>query len=188
MAVLWLFDKELNLFVTTGVILALGMLVDDAVVVLENIERHLETLHEDATQAVKAGMQEIVSPIWVGTMATVAVLAPLMFVGDYTEQVFSHLVFPVVVAVFVSYFVSITFIPRLVWWWYRKGMPPKNTVELKLERHYQRRWQPIAGQYVKALSWAMQARWRRWSLAKTTLVLCTTVRWQGWWPCAPAQT
>ena len=164
MAILWLFGKELNLFVTTGVILALGMLVDDAVVVLENIERHLETLHEDATQAVKAGMQEIVSPIWVGTLATVAVLAPLMFVGDYTEQVFSHLVFPVVVAVFVSYFVSITFIPRLVWWWYRNGMPPKNAIERRLESHYQRRWQPIAGQYVTALGWAMQARWRRWVL------------------------
>lgn len=171
MAVLWLFDKELNLFVTTGVILALGMLVDDAVVVLENIERHLETLHESATQAVISGMQEIVSPIWVGTLSTVAVLAPLMFVGDYTEQVFSHLVFPVVVAVFVSYFVSITFIPRLVWWWYRNGMPAKNRLEVKLEQHYQRRWAPIAEHYVAGLHWAMKARWRRWLLLVSAFMI-----------------
>ncbi|OZA96373.1 MAG: hypothetical protein B7X52_05340, partial [Thiotrichales bacterium 34-46-19] len=162
MAVLWLFDKELNLFVTTGVILALGMLVDDAVVVLENIERHLQTLHEDVTVAVVKGMQEIVSPIWVGTLATVVVLAPLMFVGGYTEQVFSHLVFPVVTAVFVSYLVSITFIPRLVWWWYRNGIPPKNRLESWLERHYQQRWAPIALSYVRGLQWTMQAGWRRW--------------------------
>lgn len=171
MAILWLFGKELNLFVTTGVILALGMLVDDAVVVLENIERHLEDLHEDVTQAVISGMQEIVSPIWVGTLATVAVLAPLMFVGDYTEQVFSHLVFPVVTAVFVSYFVSITFIPRLVWWWYRKGIPSKTGVERGLERHYQRYWAPIAGNYISALQWAMRARWRRWLLILTAFFL-----------------
>lgn len=162
MAVLWLFDKELNLFVTTGVILALGMLVDDAVVVLENIERHLQALHEDVTVAVVKGMQEIVSPIWVGTLATVVVLAPLMFVGGYTEQVFSHLVFPVVTAVFVSYLVSITFIPRLVWWWYRHGIPPKNRLESWLESHYQQRWAPIALSYVRGLQWTMQARWRRW--------------------------
>lgn len=162
MAVLWLFDKELNLFVTTGVILALGMLVDDAVVVLENIERHLQSLHEDVTVAVVKGMQEIVSPIWVGTLATVVVLAPLMFVGGYTEQVFSHLVFPVVTAVFVSYLVSITFIPRLVWWWYRNGIPPKNRLESWLESHYQQRWAPIALSYVRGLQWTMQAAWRRW--------------------------
>ena len=162
MAILWLFDKELNLFVTTGVILALGMLVDDAVVVLENIERHLQELNEDVTQAVVAGMQEIVSPIWVGTLATAAVLTPLMFVGGYTEQVFSHLIFPVVTAVFVSYVVSITFIPRLVWWWYREGIPPKNRLEVWLERHYQQRWAPIASHYVNSLRWTMQAQWRRW--------------------------
>ncbi len=171
MAVLWLFDKELNLFVTTGVILALGMLVDDAVVVLENIERHLTSLHEDVTEAVVKGMQEIVSPIWVGTLATVAVLAPLMFVGGYTEQVFSHLVFPVVTAVFVSYLVSITFIPRLVWWWYRNGIPPKNKLEAWLESLYQHRWAPIALRYVSGLRWAMQARWRRWLLILGAFVM-----------------
>lgn len=171
LAILWLSGKELNLFVTTGIILALGMLVDDAVVVLENIERHLEELHQDATTAVVSGMQEITSPIWVGTLATVAVLGPLMFVGDYTEQVFSHLVYPVVVAVFVSYFVSITFIPRLVWWWYRKGMPPKNRLEAALEQHYQRSWAPIAGGYVAGLRWVMAARWRRWLALMGAFVL-----------------
>ena len=164
MAVLWLFDKELNLFVTTGVILALGMLVDDAVVVLENIERHLEALHEDTTTAVISGMKEVVSPVWIGSLATVAVLAPLMFVGDYTEAVFSHLIFPVVIAVFVSYLVSITFIPRLVWFWYRNGMPAKNAIERALESHYQRRWAPISNTYLAGLRWLMVARWRRWLL------------------------
>jgi multidrug efflux pump subunit AcrB len=164
MAILWLFGKELNLFVTTGVILALGMLVDDAVVVLENIERHLDELHEDITVAVTKGVSEIVSPIWIGSLATVAVLAPLMFVGDYTEHVFSHVIFPVVTAVFVSYLVSITFIPRLVWFWYRNGIAPKNKIERALESHYQRRWAPISENYIGALRWLMVARWRRWLL------------------------
>lgn len=171
MAILWLFGKELNLFVTTGVILALGMLVDDAVVVLENIERHLDHLHEDITLAVTNGMKEIVSPVWVGSLATVAVLAPLMFVGDYTQAVFSHLVFPVVVAVFVSYLVSITFIPRLVWFWYRKGIPKKTKLEVALETHYQRRWAPLGATYVRALNWVMVGRWRKWFAVVLAFVL-----------------
>lgn len=162
MAILWLFGKELNLFVTTGVILALGMLVDDVVVILENIDRNLRLQADNVRQAVINGMQEVVSPVWIGTLATALILSPLMFVGGYTQQVFSHLVFPVVVAVFMSYLVSITFIPRLMLWWFRHGIPDKNRLENWLEQHYQKRWAPIAFWYINGLRWTTVARWRRW--------------------------
>ena len=93
-AILWLFGKEMNILVMTGIILALGMLVDDAVVVLENIERHLGELHEDVQTAIRRGTEEVLFPVFIGTLATAAVITPLMFVGDFSQQIFKHLILP----------------------------------------------------------------------------------------------
>ena len=158
LAVLWLSGKELNVPVMTGIILALGMLVDDAVVVLENIERHLGELHEDAQTAIRKGTQEVLFPMFVGTLATAVVIAPLMFIGGFPQQIFRHLIFPVLVAVFVSYFVAITLIPRISLFWYRNGLPPKAGWEQAIERGYQRFIGPGATLYTRLLRFAFGGR------------------------------
>ena len=165
LAVLWLTGWEMNTIVLTAVILALGMLVDDAVVVLENIERHLGELHEDVSTAIRHGTEEVLFPVFVGTLATVVVIGPLMFVGDFTEAMFKHLVYPLVIAVGVSYFVAVTFIPRLSFFWYRNGLPPKNRFERFLERLYQRTLGPGAAMYMRGLDWSFAGGGsRRWLL------------------------
>ncbi|MBS4095798.1 MAG: efflux RND transporter permease subunit [Sulfuricella sp.] len=156
LAILWLLGKELNILVMTGIILALGMLVDDAVVVLENIERHLDVLHEDMQTAVKKGTEEVLYPVFVGTLATAVVIAPLMFVGDFPQQIYKHMILTVVIAVFVSYFIAVTFIPRLSAFWYRNGLPPKNRFELAMERLYGRLIAPGAGLYTGMLGFAFK--------------------------------
>lgn len=171
LGVLWLLGRELNILVMTGIILALGMLVDDAVVVLENIERHLEDLHEDMTTAVRRGTEEVLYPVFVGTLATAAVLTPLMFVGDFPQQVYQHMIFTVVVAVFVSYFVAVTFIPRLSAYWYRNGLPPRNRLERGLEAAYQRLLAPGAGGYAGMLGYAFRDDGWRGMVRRTVLVL-----------------
>lgn len=155
-AILWLLGKEMNILVMTGIILALGMLVDDAVVVLENIERHLEVLHEDMQTAVQHGTEEVLFPVFVGTLATAVVISPLMFVGDFSQQIFKHLILAVVIAVFTSYFIAVTFIPRLSAFWYRNGLPPKNRLELLMERLYQRGVEPGAKMYTGMLQFAFR--------------------------------
>lgn len=156
LAVLWLLGKELNILVMTGIILALGMLVDDAVVVLENIERHLDELHEDMRTAVKKGTEEVLYPVFVGTVATAVVISPLMFVGDFPQQVYKHMILTVVIAVFVSYFIAVTFIPRLSAFWYRNGLPEKNRFEKRLERVYQRTFGPGVKFYTGMLGFAFR--------------------------------
>ena len=158
LAVLWLVGKELNVLVMTGIILALGMLVDDAVVVLENIERHLGELHEDVQTAIHNGTREVLSPVFIGTIATAVVIAPLMFVGGFPQQIFSHLIFPVLIAVFVSYFLAVTLIPRISVFWYRNGLPPKTRWERAIERGYQRFVAPGAGLYTGLLRFAFGGR------------------------------
>jgi multidrug efflux pump subunit AcrB len=172
LAILWLTGKELNILVMTGIILALGMLVDDAVVVLENIERHLDELHEDMETAIRRGTEEVLFPVFVGTLATAVMITPLMFIGDFSEQIFTHLIMAVVIAVFTSYFVAITFIPRLSAFWYRNGLPPKNRLERFMETLYQRTLGRGAKLYAGALSFAFRGGFfRRLSLVVPAFLL-----------------
>jgi len=136
MAVIYLLGGELNIVIYTAIILALGMLVDDAVVVLENIERHLGEMHQDLETAIKQGTKEVIAPIFAGTVATIAVMFPLMYVGDFPQHIFRPLIETLIIALLVSYFLSITFIPKLSVYLYRKGIK-KNRVELFFESFYE---------------------------------------------------
>ncbi|NPA73145.1 MAG: efflux RND transporter permease subunit [Epsilonproteobacteria bacterium] len=136
MAVLYLGGGELNIVIYTAIILALGMLVDDAVVVLENIERHLDSMQENLETAIKEGTKEVLSPIFAGTVATIAIMFPLMFVGGFPQKIFRPLIATLIVALLVSYFLSITFIPKLSAYLYKNGTN-KTAIEKWFERLYE---------------------------------------------------
>jgi len=136
MAIIWLTGGELNIVIYTAIILALGMLTDDAVVVLENIERHLTQGHENLEDAIEKGTKEVLSPVFAGTVATIAILFPLMFVGGFPEKIFKPLIETLIIALIVSWFLSITFIPSLSKWLYKNGVG-KTKVEGYFEWFYQ---------------------------------------------------
>ncbi len=136
MAIIWLTGGELNIVIYTAIILSLGMLTDDAVVVLENIERHLTQGGEKLEDAIKHGTKEVLSPIFAGTLATIAILFPLMFVGGFPEKIFKPLIETLIIALIVSYFLSITFIPLLSKWLYKNGVG-KTKIENAFEWLYQ---------------------------------------------------
>jgi multidrug efflux pump subunit AcrB len=120
-AIIWLMGGELNMLVYTAIILSLGMLTDDAVVVLENIERHINEGKEDLQTAIKNGTKEVVKPVFAGTLATITILFPLMFIGGFPEKIFQPLIGTLLIALVVSYFLSITFIPILSERLYKNG-------------------------------------------------------------------
>ncbi len=136
-AVIWLMGGELNIIVYTAIILALGMLTDDAVVVLENIERHLIQEHEKLEDAIKHGVKEVLAPVLSGTIATIVILFPLMFVGGYPEKIFKPMISTLIIALIVSYILSVTFIPILSKWLYKNGAK-KSKIELGFEWLYQK--------------------------------------------------
>ena len=135
-AIIWLTGGELNIVIYTAIILALGMLTDDAVVVLENIERHLVESKEDLQAAIKNGTKEVLNPVFAGTIATIAILFPLMFVGGYPQKIFKPLIETLIIALLVSYFLSVTFIPLLSAWLYKNGTK-KTKIENAFEWFYQ---------------------------------------------------
>ncbi|OWU66085.1 MAG: multidrug transporter, partial [Armatimonadetes bacterium Cent15-Ar3] len=103
-----------------GLSLAIGVLVDDAIVVLENIFRHLK-MGEDPRDAAVNGRNEIGVAALAITLADVVVFLPIAFAGGIAGQFFKSLSLTYVFAVLFSLFVSFTLTPLLAARWYKKG-------------------------------------------------------------------
>ncbi|OYV73175.1 MAG: hypothetical protein B7Z74_04375, partial [Deltaproteobacteria bacterium 21-66-5] len=110
---MWLFGFEFDMVTLTGVILGVGMLLDDAIVVLENIERHYQKLGEKLEDAVVGGTQEVMLAILSGTYATVVVLVPIIWIGGFVQTVLRPLSLTLSIALIASYLVSVTILPIL---------------------------------------------------------------------------
>lgn len=170
--VIWLGGGELNIVVYTAIILALGMLVDDAVVVLENIERHLVELHESLEEAIIHGTREVIAPVFAGTIATVVIIAPLMFVGDFPQTIYRPLISTLIIALIVSYILSITLIPKFSAYLYRNGVG-KNRFEVAFERLYEKTMGRLVAPYLTILKFSNtgRTRWRKTLLIVGVLAL-----------------
>jgi len=125
---MWLFGFNFNIVTLTAVILALGMLTDDAVVVLENIERHYFELKKDIKTAAVEGTQEVMLAVLSGTYTTIAMLIPIVFIGGYVQKILRPLSLTLIIALAVSYVVAVTIIPILAPYILKKT-PDKNFLE-----------------------------------------------------------
>jgi len=112
-ALMWLVGIDFNVVTLTAIILALGLLLDDTVVVMENIERHYRELHKEIHSAVFEGTKEIMFADFSGTITTMIALAPMLFVGGYPQTVFGPLVGTLLLALIASYVISIIAVPLL---------------------------------------------------------------------------
>ena len=153
LAVIWLTGGQLNIVIYTAIILALGLLTDNAVVVLENIERHLKDLGEDLKTAIQKGTKEVIAPIWSGTIATIAIVFPLMYIGGFPEKIFKPLIFTLIIALLISFFLSITFIPKLLEVLYKRGTN-KSKVELWFDKIYDKSVGRLVGPYVSVIKYS----------------------------------
>jgi multidrug efflux pump subunit AcrB len=161
LAVIWLTGGSLNIVIYTAIILALGLLTDNAVVVLENIERHLKDLGEDLQTAIQKGTKEVIGPIWSGTIATIAIVFPLMYIGGFPEKIFKPLIFTLIIALLISFFLSITFIPKLLEVLYKKGTH-KGKIEKWFDRVYDKSIGKLVSPYMGVIKYSNgKRRWIR---------------------------
>ncbi len=115
-AIMWLIGYEFDMVTLTAVIIAVGMLVDDSIVVLENIERHYIENREDLLPSVVNGTREVMLAVFAGTSTSVAMLVPIMFIGGYVQTVLRPLTVSLAIALFSSLVVSLTVIPLFAPW------------------------------------------------------------------------
>ena len=109
---LWVFGRNLNVVSLAGISFAVGMLVDNAIVVLENIDRHRK-MGKDPFHASYEGAKEVWGAILASSATTVAVFLPVVFVEEEVGQLFRDIAIAVTVAITLSLFVSVFVIPML---------------------------------------------------------------------------
>lgn len=105
-------DFALNIMTLGALALGIGMLVDNAIVVIENIYRHL-SMGKDPKTAAKDGAKEIAGAITASTLTTVAVFLPVVFISGLLGQLFKEFAFTISFSLFASLFVALTVIPML---------------------------------------------------------------------------
>lgn len=147
----------LNNMSLLAVSLAVGVLVDDAIVVLENIYRHLK-MGEDPRDAALNGRAEIGLAAIAITMADVVVFLPIGFMGGIVGQFFRPLALSFAACVVVSLMVSFVVTPMLASRWYRKGEDVEHAKGW-FARSFEKGFGKIESGYRRILEWALNHRW-----------------------------
>jgi hydrophobic/amphiphilic exporter-1 (mainly G- bacteria), HAE1 family len=162
----------LNALTLMALSLCIGLLIDDAIVVRENIVRHVH-MGKDHDTAAREGTAEIGLAVMATTFAIVAVFAPIGFMGGIIGLFFHQFGITVVVAVMVSLFVSFTLDPMLSAVWDDK---PSKWLRWPVIRHILDGFEWIVEvlhhAYDGALKWALAHRWTVLAVAFSTLIGC----------------
>lgn len=148
--------------------LAIGVLVDDAIVVLENIYRHLR-MGENPRDAAINGRAEIGLAAIAITFVDVVVFTPIGFMGGIVGQFFKPLALSFVFAVLSSLFVSFTVTPMLAARWYRKGEDVEH-VTGRFSMWFEKGFGKLQRAYGRTLEWALNHRWFVFIMGNTALV------------------
>ena len=144
---------SLNLLTILAIVLSVGLVVDDAIVVVENVERHM---HEGKSkiQAALIGARELLGPIIAMTITLATVYAPIGFQGGLTGMLFREFAFTLASAVIISGIVAVTLSPIMSAW-----MVPAGGKEGWFQRFVNRRFETIRRMYIRALSFVLTLRW-----------------------------
>ncbi len=109
---MWMFGFTFNIFSLGGVALGVGMLVDNAIVMLENISRH-QDMGEDSVVAAEAGAKEVEAPMIASTLTNVAAVVPFLLVSGYVALLFRELILTITFAFICSLFIGLTVVAML---------------------------------------------------------------------------
>jgi hydrophobe/amphiphile efflux-1 (HAE1) family protein len=174
----WACGFTLNFMTLLGLSLAIGVLIDDAIVVRENIVRHMEN-GEDRITAARNGTSEIGLAVTATTLSIMAVFVPVAFMGGVAGEWFRPFAVTVAASVLVSLFISFTLDPMLSAYW---GDPVDHA-------HRQHRgvgkwlarfntWFDVqAGRYGNVIAWALHHR--KWMAIIAVVCLCLALLLQG---------
>lgn len=140
---------SINLISLMGLSLGIGMLVDNSVVVVDNIFRHMTELGKGKIQAAKDGAEEMALPVLASTMTTVAAFLPLVFQEGLAKEQFNNLCYAISYSLLASLIISLTFVPMIA----SKIMDQKKN--LNAEGKIMTTFRKI---YVNSLKWSIRRR------------------------------
>ncbi len=144
---------SLNNMTLLGLILAVGIVIDDAVVVLENVFRHMEVYHRTPLEAASVATREIALAVLATTLSLTVIFAPIAFMSGQVGRFFNSFGWVVGFAILLSLFVSFTFTPMLCAWFLRpvKGAHGGGAGESGV-------WGWVTRRYLSILRWSLRHR------------------------------
>ncbi|KAB7707867.1 MMPL family transporter [Bacillus aerolatus] len=140
-------DFNLNIMTLGALALGIGMLVDNAIVVIENIYRHL-SMGKDSRQAARDGAKEVGAAITASTLTTVAVFLPVVFISGILGQIFKEFALTISFSLAASLVVALTVIPMMASRWLKHSTDSEES----------RKESNIMKQYERAVRWALRHR------------------------------
>lgn len=151
---MWVFGFSLNMMTLMALSLVVGILVDDSIVVLENIYRHLE-MGKNKREAALEGRNEIGFTAMAITLVDVVVFLPLALAGGLIGNILKEFSLVIVFSTLMSLFVSFTLTPLLASRWGKLEILKKNTLWGKLNLGFESIIDRIRDTYISALTWSL---------------------------------
>ena len=158
--VLGLIGQTINIMTLGGLALAVGILVDDATVTIENIERYLEEGHA-LHDSILEGAAQISVPALVSTLCICIVFLPMFFLSGVSRYLFVPLAEAVVFAMLASYVLSRTLVPTLAMYLLKRhdhNAAPSRNILARFQRGFERRFEQVRSGYVGLLRRLVKAR------------------------------
>ena len=169
-ALIWYMGFTLNMLTMLALTLSVGIVIDDAIVVLENIYRFIEEKGMSPRQAAIEATREIGLAVLATTFSLVAIFAPVGFMSGMVGRFMQSFGLTMSFAVLVSLFVSFTLTPMMCAYWLKgKALDGGSGHDSKHNRFFE----PLDRGYTRLLEWAMGHR--GWVAAGTVLVLLSSV-------------
>ncbi|MBW1616499.1 MAG: efflux RND transporter permease subunit [Deltaproteobacteria bacterium] len=128
-----LFNRTINVVSLAGISFAVGMLIDNAIVTLENIDRHKKE-GKSSFEAAYIGTKEVWGAVFASTITTIAVFLPVIFMEEEAGQLFKDIAIAITFAIIISLFVSVSAIPTISNLFYSKTKKAKPIRLLKIEK------------------------------------------------------
>ena len=131
----YLFKMSLNVISLSGLILAVGMMIDNSIIVTENISQYRE-MGYSLKRACAVGTTEVITPMLSSSLTTIAVFVPLIFMSGIAGAIFFDQAFSVTIGLLVSYFTGIMLLPVLYYLIYSTGMRKNRFFSLKINNPF----------------------------------------------------
>ena len=172
-AAMYFLNFSINNLTLMALTIASGFVVDDAIVVLENIARHIEDGMEPFAAALK-GASEIGFTIISLTVSLIAVLIPLLFMGDVVGRLFREFAVTLAVTILISALVALTLVPMLSARWLK---PEHEEHQYRITRATRGWFDDLATRYMTALDWVMARSGLTMLVFAGTLVITALLFW-----------
>ncbi len=167
---MYLLGFSINSLTLFGMVLAIGIVVDDAIVVLENVERHMRSDHVDSREATRRAMAEVSRPVIAIVLVLNAVFLPVAFLGGLVGEMYRQFAITIAVSVSISGFIALTLTPAMCARFLKTGaIEPRGLLGA-----FDRGFAAVTRKYTTGVAWVIQ----RGALAAACIAVMLLATWQ----------